>query len=334
MKNRLILGLMLSVVLSACGDGGGSSGGSTTGAGSGSIATVPASGSAQALVLTGSPPTSFTVGVARSYRPTVTFSEGPVTFTITGLPSWATFDTATGTFTGTPSGPDVGTTADITITATDGTRTGTFGPFVILILPDTPPAPAAAPPVISGTPSTTATTGQAYSFQAQASDAAGNALTFSISNCPAWATFSTATGKLSGTPTTAQAGVYSGIVIQVTDGTSSAALPAFAITVTAATVDTPVISGTPATTVTAGQPYGFQPTASDPAGKALDFTVVQAPAWASFDAATGKLSGTPTAAQAGIYPNIVISAGNGTASASLVAFAITVQAPVTPDTRR
>jgi hypothetical protein len=59
-------------------------------------------------------------------------------------------------------------------------------------------------------------------------------LAFSISNKPSWATFSTATGALTGTPTTAQAGTYSNIVISVSDGTATTALTAFTITVTAA----------------------------------------------------------------------------------------------------
>ena len=334
MNEQMILGLMLTLALSGCFDGsGGSSAGSSTGTGSGNIASVPpVADTTVPLVLTGTPPSSATVGTVLTYQPTVTSSNGAVTFSVTGLPAWASLDSATGTLSGTPSTSDVGITGDITLTATDGTSTGSVGPFVIRVLADAPPAPAATPPVISGTPSTTATTGQAYAFQPQASDVAGNALTFAITNRPAWATFSTATGRLSGAPATAQAGVYSGIVIQATDGTLSAALPTFSITVTAASVDTPVISGSPANSVIAGQAYGFLPTASDPAGKALDFTIVQAPAWATFNAATGKLSGTPTAAQAGAYPNIVISASNGTASASLVAFTVTVEAPVTTDT--
>jgi len=55
-------------------------------------------------------------------------------------------------------------------------------------------------PVISGSPSTSATVGAAYSFQPTASDADGNTLTFAISGRPAWANFNTATGQLSGTP--------------------------------------------------------------------------------------------------------------------------------------
>ena len=73
--------------------------------------------------------------------------------------------------------------------------------------------------------------GSAYTFRPTASDADGDTLTFAIANRPAWATFNTATGQLSGTPTSASAGTYSNIVISVSDGKASAALAAFAITV-------------------------------------------------------------------------------------------------------
>src|SRR5437870_3823233 len=86
----------------------------------------------------------------------------------------------------------------------------------------------AAAPKITGTPPTTATVGQAYSFTPTAKDPEGKTLTFSIRNKPSWATFSTSTGKLSGTPTAA--GTTSSIMIIVTDGVSSASLqPTFSI---------------------------------------------------------------------------------------------------------
>ena len=50
------------------------------------------------------------------------------------------------------------------------------------------------------------------------------------------------------------------------------------------------------------------------------------PAWATFDTATGRLQGTPTAGQVGTYGNIAISVSDGSASASLAAFSINVVA--------
>jgi hypothetical protein len=87
-------------------------------------------------------------------------------------------------------------------------------------------------PTISGTPSVSAQVGTAYGFQPTAADANGNILAFSISNKPAWLIFSTVTGQLSGTPSTANVGTYSNILITVSDGKASTSLAAFAIIVT------------------------------------------------------------------------------------------------------
>ena len=63
-------------------------------------------------------------------------------------------------------------------------------------------------------------------------DPSGGKLTFSIKNAPSWASFNSATGELSGTPTAADVGTYSNITISLSDGTTSVSLPAFTITVT------------------------------------------------------------------------------------------------------
>jgi hypothetical protein len=188
-------------------------------------------------------------------------------------------------------------------------------------------------PVISGTPATSVVAGSAYSFQPTATDANGDRLSFSISNKPAWARFSSKTGRLSGTPGSGSVGTYSNILISVSDRKSSASLPAFSIRVDATTSSAnsgntannpPVISGSPTGSVVSGNPYSFQPTATDADGDPLTFSISGKPAWASFSGSTGRLSGTP--ATSGTYSNIVISVSDGTASASLSAFSIQVQA--------
>ncbi len=173
---------------------------------------------------------------------------------------------------------------------------------------------------ISGTPATTDLTGQAYSFTPTASGPTGYTLTFSISGKPSWASFNTATGQLAGTPSTA--GSYSNIVISVSDGYGTASLAAFSIAVTSPDVAT--ISGTPPTAVNVGASYTFTPTATDTAGKPLTFSIQNQPSWAAFSSATGTLSGTPASANAGTYSNIVISASDGVAQASLPAFSVAV----------
>jgi hypothetical protein len=73
--------------------------------------------------------------------------------------------------------------------------------------------------------------------------------------------------------------------------------------------------------------YSFTPHATDADNDALEFSIVNKPAWASFDANTGRLSGTPQTSDASTYSNIVISVTDGIASATLPAFTITVTEP-------
>lgn len=96
------------------------------------------------------------------------------------------------------------------------------------------PNPGNTAPTISGTPNTAAAVGTAWAFQPSAADADGDALTFSISNKPAWLRFDSATGRLSGTPASGNVGTHLHIVISVTDGEATTSLPAFSIAVSEA----------------------------------------------------------------------------------------------------
>lgn len=188
------------------------------------------------------------------------------------------------------------------------------------------------PPVISGTPATSVVAGSAYTFTPVASDPDGRTLRFTISNRPAWATFSTTTGRLQGTPQTANIGTYANVIISVNDGRRSASLAPFSIAVTAPAGGTntpPTISGTPPKTVLQGTQYAFQPTAHDVNGDALTFGIANKPVWATFTTSTGRLQGTPGAGDVGTTSNIVITVTDGKASASLPAFSVTVQAMAT-----
>jgi len=281
--------------------------------------TAPGTGN-RAPTISGTPAAAVTTAQAYVFRPTASDPDGQsLTFTIANAPAWASFNGATGELSGTPGSAHVGQTTGIVISVSDGQASASLPAFAITVLA------ANSPPRISGTPPTSVAVGQSYSFTPTASDSdGGQTLTFAIANRPSWAAFNTATGRLSGTPAAANAGIYSNVVISVTDGAATAALPPFTLTVAAAN-RAPVISGAPTTSVTAGQAYGFTPTASDPdSGQTLTFSIANRPSWATFSTATGRLSGTPTASQVGTYSGIVITVTDGTLSASLPAFSITV----------
>src|SRR4051812_29460493 len=62
----------------------------------------------------------------------------------------------------------------------------------------------------------------------------------------------------------------------------------------------PIIAGTPVTTLAAGSFYSFTPAAGDPDGDALTFSATNVPSWATFNSATGALTGTPAEANVGM----------------------------------
>jgi hypothetical protein len=181
---------------------------------------------------------------------------------------------------------------------------------------------------ISGSPPRSVTVGQTYSFTPTIANPKKRTLSFRIADKPRWLTFSATTGRISGTPVAADVGTSpANILISVSDGVDTAQLdPEFAIKVSAAgtSTDKPSISGTPPTSVTAGSTYRFQPTARDPDGKTLSFSVQHKPTWATFSIATGLLEGTPSSTQTGAYDDVIISASNGQYSSALPAFDVTV----------
>ena len=274
-----------------------------------------------APVISGTPATTVQAGVAYTFAPLASDPDGDISlvYSIENQPRWANFSTMSGRLTGTPASTDVGNYSSIKISVSDGRLTTSLPAFSISVTAPPPPPVTNRAPTITGSPATTASVGSAYAFTPSATDPDGNRLGFRIQNCPAWAVFDTATGRLSGTPTAA--GTFTNIIISVSDGNLTASLPAFTIT---ASASAPRISGTPATTASVGATYSFQPTASDPNGDTLTFSIQNAPSWATFSTSTGRLSGTPTSANAGTFSNIIISVSDGTNRVSLPAFSIIV----------
>jgi hypothetical protein len=123
--------------------------------------------------------------------------------------------------------------------STASTPTSQSGPAVV------PASPTAAATTklhsnsalqISGAAATSVTVGQNYRFQPRATDAGNDVLTFAISGAPTWTTFDSATGRIAGTPTSADVGVDKAIVLRVSNATAIVYLAPFTITVLAAPV--------------------------------------------------------------------------------------------------
>jgi hypothetical protein len=280
--------------------------------------------------ISGTPPTTATVGTWYNFWPSASDADGDtLKFSIQNKPAWLVFNTTTGRLSNAVTSASVGTWSNIIIKVSDGKTTASLPAFSITVKSSSTSGNTA--PKISGTPPATGTVGSWYNFRPSASDADGDTLKFSIQNKPAWLVFNTSTGRLSNAVTSASVGTWSNIIIKVTDGKATASLPAFSITVSGSGTSNsaPTISGTPPTSVTAGNAYAFTPTAKDANGDTLAFSISNKPAWATFSTTTGRLSGTPSSAQTGTYSNIVIKVSDGKASASLPAFSIAVNSTPT-----
>jgi hypothetical protein len=145
-----------------------------------------------------------------------------------------------------------GSWSNIQIRVSDGVSVTTLPAFSITASVRGSTTPTNLAPTISGSPARSVNASASYNFRPTASDADSTILAFSISNRPSWATFNTTNGQLSGTPTASQVGSYGNITIRVSDGNSTATLPAFAINVVEVSIGGAELSWTPPTQNTDG----------------------------------------------------------------------------------
>ncbi len=108
-------------------------------------------------------------------------------------------------------------------------------PFVVVLLglgAAAHPGDAADPALaISGKAKLTTAAAAFYAFTPTVNHGGNRDLQFTVQNKPAWASFGKRHGTLYGVPKVADAGAYSNIIITVSDGFSTVALPAFSISV-------------------------------------------------------------------------------------------------------
>lgn len=153
------------------------------------------------------------------------------------------------------------------------------------------------PPVITSTPATSGLVDTLYEYQVVATDPENDPLTYTLVSGPSGMAMSP-TGLVAWTPLSAQAGVQS-VSIQVSDVVGNTVTQSFSIAVTESPNDPPVISSTPPSSVTVGESYLYQVVASDPNGDALSYSLPEAPAGMSVNAA-GLVNWTPSSSDVGV----------------------------------
>lgn len=228
------------------------------------------------------------------------------------LPSWLSFDAATGTFSGTPANEDVGSLT-VRVTATDIALDSAYADFTLTV-ENTDDAP-----VVFVSPSgQIATEDSAFNFTVPADtfidvdvgDTLTYAATFSDGSAlPSWLAFDPATRTFTGTPENDQVGTVT-IRVVATD-TAGASATANFVTDVANTNDAPVVLSTVAdqsieedaafTFTFPADVFGDVDT-----GDTLVYTTTRSggdplPSWLTFDAATRTFSGTPENDDVGVH---------------------------------
>lgn len=268
---------------------------SSTGSGpfSATSGTLSLTIAAPGIVVSPSSLTGATIGVSSSQSISASGGTAPYHYALTAgaLPTGMSLSSG-GVVSGVPS---AGGTFGFTVTATDST--GGTGPFTgnrAYTLTVGAPAMSIAP--ASGSLSATAGVAYSQSFVvANGTSPYTYALSINSGTLPAGLSFNTATGVLSGTPTTAGT-----VNFTVTGADSSTGAGPYTVSGTyTLTASAPTISLAPSTLSAATVGIAYSQSATASGGTAPYTYAVSAgalPAGLSLSASTGMLSGTPTAA--------------------------------------
>ncbi len=276
--------------------------------------------------ITSTPPTGATVGVPFSYAVAASDPNGDaLAFSLLQAPAGMTINASSGLIAWTPSAAQAGPQS-VSVRAADPGGLAATQSFTVTVVA------ANAPPQITSQPITAAAVGVPYSYDVNASDPNGDALTYALTQAPAGMSINASSGLIAWTPGASQAGAQS-VGVRVTDPAGLSASQTFTVTVAAANA-APQIVSTPVTSATVGIAYAYDVNATDPNGDVLTYTLTQAPAGMTINAATGLVAWTPSAAQAG-GQGVTVRVADPGGLAVLQSFSITVNAgtPIPTTTR-
>jgi RHS repeat-associated protein len=184
------------------------------------------------------------------------------------------------------------------------------------------------PPQFLSTPPSQVTVGQNYVYVVQATSPYGESLSYDLPTHPDGMVIQGVTGYLTWTPTPDQVGTFD-VVARVRDTEGGSQLQSFSITVIPIN-QPPVITSVPPQPATVGLPYQYQARAQDASGSSLTFAIRTAPSGMAIDPATGLLTWTPTADQAGSQ-SVAITVTNAGGAQSVQSFNLQVVATPTPN---
>ncbi len=232
----------------------------------------------------------------------------PLAYSASNLPSGATFDPITQTFSWSPTYDQAGNYPEVRFTVTDSGIPPASASEAITITVGN----VNRPPALASIGNKTANEGELLEFTITATDPDGDVLTYSASNLPAGAIFDPGIQKFRWIPTYDQAGTYSNIQFTATDNGSPNELDFDVIEIIVGNVNrAPVFTPLGTQSILENQLLQFYVTATDPDGNAFTYSAGLLPNGASFDASGRLFSWRPDSAQAGTYAVAFYATDNG-----------------------
>ena len=255
-------------------------------------------------------PPAGTVGAVYNYFYAANGSPAPTYSLVAGtLPPGLALNSANGQIFGTPSVG--GIFSGIVIRASNVAGAFNSAPATISI--------SGAPTVFTATPiSGVVGTPYSYTFTANGFPAPTYSLVSGV--FPPGLTLNSATGDLSGTPTTV--GVFGVTVISASNGAGSLNSNSFSITIAGAPSSPTNFTAQTPSTGTSGTPYSYTFAANGFPSPTFSVVSGALPPGLTLDPVNGTLTGTPTVS--GSFGPITIQASNGSGSLNSTPFTITV----------
>ncbi|MCX7926584.1 MAG: putative Ig domain-containing protein, partial [Candidatus Omnitrophica bacterium] len=237
-----------------------------------------------------------------------------LTYSVANLPTGATFNTSTKTFSWTPNYNQQGI-YNVTFNVSDNWG-GTATETITITVNNVNRAP-----VLADIGNKTVAENTTLNFTISATDPDGDPLNYTAEFLPVGASFNASTRTFSWTPTYDQQGTYTGIRFTVSDG-SLTDYEVISITVTNVN-RSPIWSAIGDKSIAENSLLTFVVNATDPDGDALTYSVSNLPEGATFNSSTRTFSWTPTFTQSGIY-NVTFSVSDSNAATANQTITITV----------